>query len=112
MPILSSEADKELLRNAISKVGMLHMELLFREAVSKNDPRPLMALVLTALPNLMSMYAQLPETDIFFEEVLKMAMKGRRNSNYNSGWNYEDPFPEEEDTYSTSDFYKLSLDHL
>lgn len=102
------------------------MELLFREAVSKNDPRPLLALVLTALPNLKSMYAQLPETDIFFTEVLKMAMEGRRSSNYKtrlplrflekarltSVWKYKDPFPEKEDTYSACDFYKLSLDHL
>jgi hypothetical protein len=36
------------------------------ESLGKADPRPLMAVLLANLPNLTTLYGQIPETDIFF----------------------------------------------
>ncbi|KAL4864642.1 hypothetical protein BDV12DRAFT_200884 [Aspergillus spectabilis] len=89
------------------------------EAVRKADPRPLMALLLANLRNLTTLYAHLPETDIFLAEVLKKAVQsqqdqpqndypplhGLREAHLTSSWNYRNDF-------STHGNYKLELNHL
>ncbi|KAF4212729.1 hypothetical protein CNMCM5878_000814 [Aspergillus fumigatiaffinis] len=89
------------------------------EAARKADPRSLMALLLTNLRNLTTLYAHLPETDIFFAEVLRKAVESRQDQHLNncpplhrlreahlaSAWNYRKDF-------RANDHYKLELNHL
>jgi hypothetical protein len=102
--LFSSKVDFKLIRNAIFEVGIQHLEKRIIEGLRRADARPLVALLLTYLPNLTTLYIQLLETDIFLAEVLKMSLKGQRNKSqsqhptlqnlrevYNtSAWNYQE----------------------
>lgn len=117
--VFFSEDDFELVRNAIYKAGIQQLEWSFMEALRKTDPRPLMALLLTSLPNLTTLYAHLPETDIFLAEVLKRALEGQKDKSQNqspplqnlreahlaSVWNYRED-------WRARDKYTLKLGHL
>lgn len=113
-----SENDFDLIRNAISRAGLQRIENNILEALQKADPRPLMALLLGNLRNLTTIYAHLPETDIFFVEVLQKAVEIRQDQSPNlcplsclhtahltSAWNYR------QDEHAR-DKYKLGLNYL
>ena len=70
-----SEEDFELVHNAVCKAGIQHLESSVVEALRKADRRPLVALLLTSLPNLATLYAHVPEVDVFFAEMLKQALE-------------------------------------
>lgn len=112
--------DLDLIRDAISTLGLQRIETRILEAVLKADPRPFMALLLANLRNLMTLYAQLPETDIFLDEVLQNAIQTRsdqihnghprplyalREAHLTSAWNYRK-------IWHAEDVYKLELHHL
>ncbi|KAH6855935.1 hypothetical protein B0I37DRAFT_65712 [Chaetomium sp. MPI-CAGE-AT-0009] len=77
--LVLSEDDLDFVRNAICTAGLERIENSALEALRKADPRPLMALLLANLPNLTSLYAHLPETDIFLAEVLRKAVEGQQD---------------------------------
>ncbi|KAH6623894.1 hypothetical protein F5144DRAFT_584636 [Chaetomium tenue] len=111
-----SDDDFDLIRDAIRRTGLGRLEDSALEALRKADPRPLMALLLASLPNLTTLYAHLPATDIFFAEILQKAIEGRQDqqaSNNNplsslrqahlaSAWNYQ----------NDTDNHTLALNHL
>ncbi|KAF4240503.1 hypothetical protein CNMCM8980_001152 [Aspergillus fumigatiaffinis] len=117
--LVLSAADLNLIRSSIHTTGLQHIETSILEAARKADPRPLMALLLMNLRNLTTLYAHLPETDIFFAEVLRKAVESRRDrplknfpplhklreAHLASCWNYRKDFRAE-------DHYKLGLNHL
>ncbi|KAF2174710.1 hypothetical protein K469DRAFT_771533 [Zopfia rhizophila CBS 207.26] len=117
--LIFSEDNLELVRNAIRTARLQRMETSIMEALRKTDPRPLMALLLANLRNLTTLYAHLPETDIFLAEVLRKAIEGRRDKSQNeypplnslreahltSAWNYRKD-------WRARDEYKLELHHL
>jgi hypothetical protein len=110
-----SKEDLELIQDAIHKAGLEYMETSLMEAIRKTDPRPLMALLLASLPNLTTLYAHLPETDIFFSGVLQKAIESQRDefrplkklseAHFTSSWNYRQD-------WRSRDHYDLWLGHL
>ena len=110
-----SEEDTELIRNAVRRAGIQQNESSFVAAIRKIEPRPSMALVIAFLADLTSLYAHLPETDIFLAEVLRRAPQGReyrpralhnlREAHLTSTWNYRSD-------WRARDEYILGLDHL
>lgn len=117
--LVLSEDNLDLVRNAIHMAGLQRIETSILEALRKADPRPLMALLLANLRNLTTLYAHLPETDIFLAEVLRNAVESRRDQPPNdyyplnslreahltSAWNYRADS-------RARDVYKLELNHL
>jgi hypothetical protein len=95
-----SEGDLDLARTAARMAGLETLETSILEGLRKADPRPLMALLITSLPNLTTLYAQLPETDIFLGQVLRKAVETQqdgsdghplcnlREAHFASSWNY------------------------
>lgn len=54
----------KLVSNAIHNGGIQHLEAsIVRESLPRRDRRPLMALLLTCLPNLSTVYAHVPSCD-------------------------------------------------
>ncbi|KAI6080130.1 hypothetical protein F4821DRAFT_252239 [Hypoxylon rubiginosum] len=113
------EDDLKLIRSAIHATGLQRIEPSVLEALQKADPRPLMALLLGSLRNVHTLYAQLPEKDIFLLEVLWKATESRRDrppdngaplhnlreAHLASAWNFR------EDTHAR-DKYKMELNHM
>ncbi|KAF2500556.1 hypothetical protein BU16DRAFT_578488 [Lophium mytilinum] len=111
--------DVELVRDAIRRAGIEHLEQDVMEALRKSDPRPLMALLLACLPKLTTLYAHVPETDIFLAAVLEKALQSQldesRNGNpllqqlceiyLSSAWNYRK-------NWDARESYQLTLRHL
>ncbi|KAF2814414.1 uncharacterized protein BDZ99DRAFT_237030 [Mytilinidion resinicola] len=109
----------ELVRDAIRMAGIEHLERDVMEALRKSDPRPLMALMLTRLAELTTLYVHLPETEIFLAAVLKKTLEGQQDESHNghlplqrleevhltSAWNYRKD-------WRARDNYELRLDHL
>lgn len=123
--LVLSESDLDLIRKAVHASELEHIEISILEALRKADPRPLMALLLANLPNLTSLYAHLPERDVFFAEVLRKAVATRqdesrghplcslREAHFSSAWNYRVERPNDEDHDEDDlDAYQLRLDHL
>lgn len=67
-----SQEDFDLVRDAVRKAGIQELESSIFEALRKADRRPLMALLLTSLPNLTTICAHVPEIDDFLAGVLKL----------------------------------------
>lgn len=121
-----SESDLDLIRKAVHASELTHIEISILEALRKADPRPLMALLLANLPNLTTLYAHLPERDIFFAEVLRKAVATRQDeskghplcslceAHFSSAWNYraERPDDEDDDLDDAINTYHLRLDQL
>jgi hypothetical protein len=119
-----SEDDLDLVRNAVRAAGLERIETSVLEALPKADPRPLVALLLANLRNLAVLYAQLPETDIFLDEVLRKAVESERDRPLNdyplhglreahlaSSWNYRAfSFRPKPQTQGTC--YKLGINRL
>ncbi|KAK4245070.1 hypothetical protein C7999DRAFT_34599 [Corynascus novoguineensis] len=117
--LVLQEDDLNLIRNAIRMGGLERIENSALNAVQKADSRPLMALLLAHLGNLTTLYAHLPETDIFLAEVLRKAVEdgqdqqptnGKplnrlREVHLTSAWNYRA-------AKSARDNYTLALNHL
>jgi hypothetical protein len=117
--LVLSAADLELIRNSIHKMGLQPIEISMLEAARNADPRPLIALLLINLRNLVTLYAHLPETDIFFTEVLRKAVESRpnkplencpplqrlREAHIASAWKYREDL-------RAGDHYKLEFNHL
>lgn len=124
--LVLSEDDLDLIRKAVHTSELGRMESSILEALRKADPRPFMALLLANLPNLTTLYAHLPETDIFFAEVLGKAVATRqdeskghplcslREAHFASAWNYRAKRPRDEDRDEDPemDTYRLKFDHL
>jgi hypothetical protein len=58
-------------RDVINEAGISHLEDGIVDSLPKRDRRPLMALLLTCLPNLNTVYAHVPRSDPVLEAVLK-----------------------------------------
>jgi hypothetical protein len=71
------EEDLAIIHDAVRKAGIQELEPSIDEAVRNNDRRPLMALLLTVLPNLRSIYAHVPEKDPYLTEVLRLSLDNR-----------------------------------
>ncbi|BDD57418.1 hypothetical protein MAP00_002781 [Monascus purpureus] len=117
--LVLSEDDLDLAQNAIRTAGLQRIETSILKALRKADPRALMALLSVNLRNLTTLYAHLPETDIFLAEVLRKAVESRREQPQNdypplhslreahltSAWNYRQDFRARHQ-------YRLELNHL
>lgn len=73
------QKDLETVRHVVRKAGLHELEFDILSALHKTDRRPLMALLLTCLPNLTSICAHVPESDEVLSEVLKLALKTRND---------------------------------
>lgn len=76
-PLVVDADDLDVIRDVIRTLELERLETEFLEALTKPDPRPLMALLLANLRNLTTFYAEIPETDVFFDEVLLKAIETR-----------------------------------
>lgn len=83
--LVFSDDDVDLIRNALRVAGLERIESSALEALQKADPRPLMALLLACLPNLTTLYAHLPDEDMFFAAVLQKAVEGRQDKQASNG---------------------------
>lgn len=63
-----------LIQKAIKATRLEHIETQILAAVKKADPRPFMALLLSGLRNLTTLYAQFPKRDDFLSQVLRLAV--------------------------------------
>jgi hypothetical protein len=111
------QEDLTLVRGAIYDAGMQKLESDIIEALNRTDRRPLMALLLTRLPNLTTIYAHVPKSDLVLEEVLKQALKDQDNRPQRqalqnlkeacllSDWHYPS-------VRESRDLYTLRLDYL
>ncbi|KAL4884064.1 hypothetical protein BJY04DRAFT_21231 [Aspergillus karnatakaensis] len=68
-----SPPELDLIRRAIYHAGVAHLEEEIMESLPKRDRRPLMALLLTSLPNLSTVFAHIPRSDPFLAAVIKQA---------------------------------------
>lgn len=73
------QEDLTVIHDAVRKAGIQELELSIDEAVRKDDRRPLMALLLTVLPNLRSIYAHVPEEDPYLAKVLRLSLDNLEN---------------------------------
>jgi hypothetical protein len=90
--------DMDLIQNAIGTAGLEWIESAILISVRKADPRPFVALLLAHLPNLTTLYAEIPELDFFVYEVFRKAandgqymdrpLKNLRELHICSAWNY------------------------
>ncbi|KNG89601.1 hypothetical protein ANOM_003193 [Aspergillus nomiae NRRL 13137] len=71
-----------LIREAINRVGIKHLESNIIKDIRKRDRRPLMALLLTCLPNLTRIYAHVPQSDPVLSAALMQILdcQGGNNS--------------------------------
>ncbi|PLB46734.1 hypothetical protein P170DRAFT_428027 [Aspergillus steynii IBT 23096] len=74
----------ELVRKAVHDAGIGHLESSILESLPKRDRRPLMALLLTCLPNLSTVYAHVPRSDPVLYAVLEQANIQQKNGNPSS----------------------------
>ncbi|KAE8149213.1 hypothetical protein BDV25DRAFT_156781 [Aspergillus avenaceus] len=72
------EEDLDLVRAAISEAGISSLESSIIQSLHRRDRRPLMALLLTRLPNLMCLEATVPPHDPVLGSVLQEAMRRQR----------------------------------
>lgn len=130
--LVLSEGDLDLVRNAVHAAGLERIENSIMEGVRKADPRSLMALLLASLPNIITLYAQLPKTDTFLAEVLRKAaasqhdksnscsLRSLRQAHFTSAWNYraknddddDESDDDDENDGDERDAYHLKLDYL
>lgn len=68
---LSGDDDLEIIRTAIREAGIDHLQDSIANSLAQGDRRPLMALLLTSLPNLEVMYAHIPRSDPVLAAVLE-----------------------------------------
>jgi hypothetical protein len=68
------EEDIVAIHDAVRMAGMQKLAPDIEEAILQNDRRPLMALLLTVLPNVISLHAQIPEKDPYLAEVLRLSV--------------------------------------
>ncbi|KAE8348997.1 hypothetical protein BDV28DRAFT_160858 [Aspergillus coremiiformis] len=73
--------DLVLIRDAIQKAGIKHLESNIIKDLRKRDRRPLMALLLTCLPNLTRIYAHVPKSDPVLNAVLRQVLDCQCSSN-------------------------------
>lgn len=72
--------DKEVVRLAIqhaglsSELGSLFMDAIFTKSNGYRDKRPLIALILTNLPHVSTVYACIPASDIFLGSILRTVL--------------------------------------
>lgn len=69
----------DLVKIAISDAGIGHLESNILESLSKRDRRPLMAVLLTRLPNLSNVYAVVPQSDPVLYAVLEQVITRQKN---------------------------------
>jgi hypothetical protein len=117
--LVLGDEDFNLVQGAIHTAGLERIEARVLQALPKADPRPLMALLLANLRNLITLHIDLPATDIFFAEVLQQAAQRRqdqqplrdsplrslRELHLASAWNFQIQ-------HNLHDEYTLKLDHL
>ncbi|OGM49221.1 hypothetical protein ABOM_004091 [Aspergillus bombycis] len=70
-----------LIRQAINRVGIKHLESNIIKDIRKRDRRPLMALLLTCLPNLTRIYAHVPQSDPVLNAALMQILDCQSGSN-------------------------------
>ncbi|KAL4779998.1 hypothetical protein BJX76DRAFT_62377 [Aspergillus varians] len=64
----------DVVRLAIHDAGIAHLEKSIMASLRKRDRRPLMAILLTCLPNLETVFAHVPRSDPFLAAVFKRAV--------------------------------------
>ncbi|OJJ04715.1 hypothetical protein ASPVEDRAFT_44248 [Aspergillus versicolor CBS 583.65] len=69
----------DLVRRAIHDAGIDHLEKRIITGLRKRDRRPLMAILLTRLSNLETLFAHVPRSDPFLASVLKQAVENWEN---------------------------------
>ncbi|KAF2174836.1 hypothetical protein K469DRAFT_685223 [Zopfia rhizophila CBS 207.26] len=111
------QEDLKLIRGAIHNARIQELESDIMKALHRADRRPPMALLLTRLPNLTTICAHVPESDVVLAEVLKQALKDQDNrpqqqtlqnlkeASLPSEWHYPS-------TQDARDLYTLRLDYL
>ena len=70
-----------LIREAINRVGIKHLESNIIKDIRKRDRRPLMALLLTCLPNLTRIYAHVPQSDPVLSAALMQILDCQGGNN-------------------------------
>ncbi|KAL2858596.1 hypothetical protein BJY01DRAFT_201378 [Aspergillus pseudoustus] len=73
-----SPADRDLLSEAICRIGVAHLEDDILEKFSvptPTDHRPLMALLLACLPNLSTLHAHVPKSDPYLQAIMLESLK-------------------------------------
>jgi hypothetical protein len=73
------QEDLTAIHDAVRKAGIQEMEPSIDEAIHNNDRGPFMALLLTLLPNLKSIYAHTHENDPYLTQVLRLSLDNRGN---------------------------------
>ncbi len=76
------EEDLPILHGVIIEAGLQELKAQIDIFVQDYDRRPLMALLLAALPNLRSIKAHIPEKDPYLAKVLKLASIDQDNGSY------------------------------
>src|SRR4030095_8307176 len=74
------QRDLELVHGAIRNAGICELEPDIIEALHETDLRPLICLLFTSLPNLTSIDADVPETNVILREVLKQALNDHHDT--------------------------------
>lgn len=69
----------DLVKIGISDAGIGHLQSNILESLSRRDRRPLMALLLTRLPNLSNVYAVVPRSDPVLYAVLEQVITRQKN---------------------------------
>ena len=116
------QEDLSVIHDAVRKAGMQELELSIDEAIRNNDCRPLMALLLTVLPILRSIYALVPKYDPYLAKVLTLSLGNRENklqqqalqnleeAQLTRAWHY---YPYSADDRDVDEYpYILGLDYL
>ncbi|GAB1208537.1 hypothetical protein APSETT445_007288 [Aspergillus pseudonomiae] len=70
-----------LIREAINRVGIKHLESNIIKDIRERDRRPLMALLLTCLPNLTRIYAHVPQSDPVLSAALMQILDCQGGNN-------------------------------
>ncbi|GMG47288.1 unnamed protein product [Aspergillus oryzae var. brunneus] len=70
-----------LFREAIKRVGIKHLESNIIKDIRKRDRRPLMALLLTCLPNITRIYTHVPQSDPVLSAVLRQILDSQSGDN-------------------------------
>ncbi|GMG26857.1 unnamed protein product [Aspergillus oryzae] len=70
-----------LFREAINRVGIKHLESNIIKDIRKRDRRPLMALLLTCLPNITRIYTHVPQSDPVLSAVLRQILDCQSGDN-------------------------------
>lgn len=108
--------DIDLIQKAICRSGLQQVETDMLVAVRKADPRPFVALLLANVPNLTKLYADIPESALFIDNVLRKAatngqdmespLRSLREVHISGAWNY----PGAEDESHPDSLRSLSMD--